>query len=106
VATNYGSGNVRVATAAGTSIASGSSGIVAINKAPSSGSFVVPSASEASVLAFGTIVSGTIPTATVANDPAAGILAGYNPANEYGQQQYPRQRFDRRLREHHGSGRH
>jgi len=79
VATNYGSGNVRVATAAGTSIASGASGIVAINRAPSSGSFVVPSTSEASVLAFGTITSGTILTGS--GDPAAGILAGYNPAN-------------------------
>jgi Ca2+-binding RTX toxin-like protein len=52
---------------------------VAINKAPSSGSFVVPSTNEASVLAFGTITSGTIPTGS--GDPAAGILAGYNPAN-------------------------
>ena len=79
VATNYGSGNVGVATAAGTSITSGASGIVAINRAPSSGSFVVPSTSEASVLAFGTITSGTILTGS--GDPAAGILAGYNPAN-------------------------
>jgi len=41
----------------------------------------VPSTSQISVLAFGTIESGQIPTATVANDPAAGILAGYNPNN-------------------------
>ena len=33
------------------------------------------------MLAFGTIYSGQIPTATAANDPAAGILAGYNPNN-------------------------
>ena len=78
-ASNYGSGNVRVATAAGTSINSGASGIVAVNKAPSSGPFVVPSTSETSVLAFGTIVSGSVLTGS--GDPAAGILAGYNPAN-------------------------
>ena len=45
----------------------------------SSGAFVVPSTSEASVLAFGTIQSGTVQTGS--GDPAAGILAGYNPAN-------------------------
>src|SRR5260370_19719853 len=70
-----------MSTAAGTVINSGASGIAAVNRAPSSGSFVVPSTSEISVLAFGTINSGSIPTATVANDPAAGILAGYNPNN-------------------------
>jgi large repetitive protein len=37
----------------------------------------VPSTSTVSVLAYGTISSGTIPTS--AGDPAAGILAGYNP---------------------------
>jgi hypothetical protein len=78
---NYGSGDIHISTSSGTSINSASSGIAAVNKAPSSGSFVVPSTSEISVLAFGTINSGSIPTATVANDPAAGILAGYNPNN-------------------------
>ena len=53
---------------------------MAINKAPStSGALNIPDTSEASVLAFGTIRSGTIPTGS--GDPAAGILAGYNPAN-------------------------
>ena len=80
-ALNYGSGNIRVSTAAGTAINSASSGIAAVNKAPSTPGFVVPSTSEVSVLAFGTIHSGQIPTATAANDPAAGILAGYNPNN-------------------------
>jgi hypothetical protein len=74
-----------VTTSAGTTITSGGSGIAAVNKAisadPANPSVVVPSTSEVSVLAFGTIHSGTIPTATVANDPAAGILAGYNPNN-------------------------
>jgi hypothetical protein len=60
-------------------INSGGSGIAAVNKAPSSGSFVVPSTSEVSVLAFGTINSGTILTG--AGDPPAGILASYNPNN-------------------------
>jgi Ca2+-binding RTX toxin-like protein len=81
VATNQGSGDIHISTAAGTVINSGSSGIAAVNRAPSSGSFIVPSTSEISVLALGTIHSGSIPTATVANDPAAGILAGYNPNN-------------------------
>ena len=85
LAQNYGPGNVRVTTSAGTTITSGGSGIAALNKAisadPANPSVVVPSTSEVSVLAFGTIHSGTIPTATVANDPAAGILAGYNPNN-------------------------
>jgi hypothetical protein len=60
----------------------GSSGIAAINKAPapSPGStVVVPSTSHISVLAYGTIESGT--GLTGSGDPAAGILAGYNPNN-------------------------
>ena len=85
LAQTYGPGNVRVTTSAGTTITSGGSGIAALNKAisadPANPPVVVPSTSEVSVLAFGTIHSGTIPTATVANDPAAGILAGYNPNN-------------------------
>ena len=85
LAQTYGPGNVRVTTSARTTITSGGSGIAALNKAisadPANPSVVVPSTSEVSVLAFGTIHSGTIPTATVASDPAAGILAGYNPNN-------------------------
>ncbi|QDW47974.1 hypothetical protein FFI89_032165 [Bradyrhizobium sp. KBS0727] len=85
LAQNYGPGNVRVTTSAGTIITSGGSGIAAVNKAtsvdPANSPVVVPSMSEVSVLALGTIHSGTIPTATVASDPAAGILAGYNPNN-------------------------
>ena len=57
-ALNYGSGNIRVSTAAGTAINSASSGIAAVNRAPSTPGFVVPSTSEISVLAFGTIHSG------------------------------------------------
>ncbi len=78
-ANNQGSGDIHVSTLAGTLINSGGSGIAAVNRAPSSGSFVVPSTSEVSVLAFGTINSGTILTG--AGDPPAGILASYNPNN-------------------------
>ncbi|HLG85041.1 MAG TPA: Ig-like domain-containing protein [Bradyrhizobium sp.] len=74
---NRGSGSILVTTGAGVSINSGSSGISALNEAPSTGSFAVPSTSEITVVAHGTIASGTI--ATTSGDPAAGILAGYNP---------------------------
>jgi hypothetical protein len=85
LAQTYGPGNVRVTTSAATTITSGGSGIAALNKAisadPTNPAVVVPSTGEVSVLALGTIHSGTIPTATVDSDPAAGILAGYNPNN-------------------------
>ncbi|WP_456765740.1 Ig-like domain-containing protein [Bradyrhizobium sp. USDA 3650] len=76
-ANNYGSGNISISTAVGNVINSGSSGIAAINKAPSSGSFVVPSTSMISILSYASISSGSIPTA--AGDAPAGILASYNP---------------------------
>jgi hypothetical protein len=76
-ANNYGSGNISISTAAGNVINSGSSGIAATNKAPSSGAFVVPPTSVVSVLSYGTIFSGTILSA--AGDAPAGILASYNP---------------------------
>jgi hypothetical protein len=72
-----------VTTSASTNITSGGSGIAAVNKAtsadPANPSVVVPSTSDVSVLAFGTIHSGTILAGS--GDPAAGILAGYNPNN-------------------------
>jgi large repetitive protein len=74
---NRGSGDILVTTAAGISIDAGGSGISALNEAPSSGNFVVPSTSQITVIAHGTITSGAIPTYT--GDAAAGILAGYNP---------------------------
>jgi hypothetical protein len=84
-ATNEGSGNIDVSTAAGIVIDSidGGSGIVALNKAPapSPGStFSIPSTSFVSVLAYGTIESGNA-VLTGSGDPAAGILAGYDPNN-------------------------
>jgi large repetitive protein len=84
-ATNEGSGNIHVSTAAGIVIDSidGGSGIVALNKAPapSPGSaFSIPSTSFVSVLAYGTIESGNA-VLTGSGDPAAGILAGYDPNN-------------------------
>jgi hypothetical protein len=83
VAANYGTGGARVTTAAGTIINAGSSGIVAVNKSTTvdttNNPYVVPSTTQVSVLAYGTVQSGTIPTPTVASDPAAGILAGFNP---------------------------
>ncbi|WP_461327569.1 Ig-like domain-containing protein [Bradyrhizobium huanghuaihaiense] len=86
LAQNFGPGSIHVTTSATTSITSGSSGIAAVNKAttadPANLSVVVPATSEVFVNAFGTIHSGTTPTGTVAADPAAGILAGYNPNNQ------------------------
>ena len=81
-ATNEGPGNIDVTTVAGILIDSrnGGSGIAAVNKAPAPwpGSTIsVPSTSHVSVLAYGTIESGTVLTGSGA--PAAGILAGYNP---------------------------
>jgi hypothetical protein len=85
LAVNYGSGGATVSTLAGTVINAGSSGIAALNKSTAidttNNAYVVPSTAEVSVLAFGTIRSGTIPTATAGADPAAGILAGFNPNN-------------------------
>jgi len=86
LAQNYGPGSVYVTTSASTSITSGSTGIAALNKAisadPANPSVVVPATTEVFVNASGTIHSGTTPTGTVAADPAAGILAGYNPNNQ------------------------
>ena len=70
----FGPGNIDVFTAADAIIHSGGSGILADNNASAS-----PSDSEVSVLAYGTITSGAIPSED--GSPAAGILAGYN-ANE------------------------
>ena len=83
-ASNSGTGSIDVSTVAGILIDSrnGGSGIAAVNKAPapSPGStVVVPSTSHISVLAYGTIESGT--GLTGSGDPAAGIVAGYNPNN-------------------------
>ena len=78
-ASNRGPGDILVTTATGVVINSGSSGISALNyaPAPSTNTFSVPSTSDVTVIAHGTITSGTIPT--LSGDPAAGILAGYNP---------------------------
>jgi large repetitive protein len=81
---NYGSGNIDVSTSPGILIDSrkGGSGIAALDKAPApwpGSSFSIPSTSHISVLAYGTIESGTVPTGS--GDPAAGIVAGYNPDN-------------------------
>jgi len=62
VANNYGSGDVRISTAATTVINSDGTGIAALNKAVSGPSFTVPSTSDISVLALGTIHSGSITT--------------------------------------------
>ena len=91
VATKMGSGSIYVSTSLGAVINS-ELGHCSGNRAPSTGStFAFPTTSAAnpsviSVLAYGTITSGTIPTssiqpATGTNDPAAGITAGYNPAS-------------------------
>ena len=79
VANNYGSGDVRISTAATTVINSDGTGIAALNKAVSGPSFAVPATSEISVLALGTIYSGSITTGS--GLPPAGILASYNPNN-------------------------
>ncbi len=85
LAQSYGPGNVRVTTSASTSITSGGSGIAALNKAitadPANPSVVVPSTSEVSVLAFGTIHSGTIPTATALTTLPPASWQAYNPNN-------------------------
>ena len=60
-------------------INSDGSGIAAINKAVSGPSFAVPATSDISVLALGTIHSGSITTGS--GLPPAGILASYNPNN-------------------------
>ena len=81
---NFGSGNIDVSTSPGIVIDSrkGGSGIAALDKAPApwpGSSFAIPSTSHISVLAYGAIKSGTVPTGS--GDPAAGILAGYDPNN-------------------------
>ena len=82
-ANNFGSGNTTVDMTAGT-IKSGGSGIMAVNQAVEDAALAgVPSSSFVSVLAYGTITSGSITTNTntTVKDPAAGILAGYDPNN-------------------------
>jgi hypothetical protein len=75
---NLGPGNILVTTATGVVINSGSSGISALNYAPSTGSsLTVPATSDVTVIAHGSIISGTTPTPS--GHPAAGILAGYEP---------------------------
>ncbi|MBR0841063.1 cadherin-like domain-containing protein [Bradyrhizobium liaoningense] len=86
LAQTYGPGSVYVSTTGATVINSGGSGIAALNKAttadPANPTIVVPATTVISVIANGTIHSGTIPTANAAGDPAAGILASYNPNNQ------------------------
>jgi hypothetical protein len=81
-ASNEGPGNINVTTATGTVIKSGGSGISALNRAPAPATTAEAGAdwsgtSEVTVVARGTINSGTIPT--LSGDPAAGILAGFDP---------------------------
>ncbi len=80
-ATNNGTGDIHVTTTAGIVINAAASGIAALNRAPDSAdtTTIVPSSAVVSVLAFGTITSGTILSGS--GDPAAGILAGYDPSN-------------------------
>ena len=68
---NFGGGDISVTTAAGTSIHSGGSGISALDLGPAA-----PLASFVSVVANGTIISGSIHTGN--GSVAAGILAGYD----------------------------
>jgi large repetitive protein len=82
-ANNFGSGDIYINMTAGT-INAGGSGISALNRAVSTAAFpAVPSTSIVLVLATGTINSGSITTDTTGavKDPAAGILAGYDPNN-------------------------
>ena len=82
-ANNFGSGDIYINMTAGT-INAGGSGISALNRAVSTASLPsVPSTSIVEVLASGTINSGSITTdtTTTVKDPAAGILAGYDPSN-------------------------
>jgi hypothetical protein len=82
-ANNFGSGDIYINMTAGT-IKAGGSGISALNRAVSTAAFpAVPSTSIVEVLASGTINSGSITTDTTGavKDPAAGILAGYDPNN-------------------------
>jgi hypothetical protein len=83
-ASNDGPGNISVSTGTGVTIKSGASGISAINRAPAPVTTVESGpdwsgTSEVRVVAHGTITSGVIPTSI--GDPAAGILAGFNPAS-------------------------
>ena len=80
-ARNWGPGSISVTTAGGTVINSGSSGISAVNYcAPSANSsYGVPATSQITVIASGTISSGSIPT--LSGDTSAGILAGYDPGS-------------------------
>ena len=81
-ALNYGSGNIRISTAVGNLLsippvlASQQS-----NKAPSTPGFVVPSTTRSPYWLSVLLIGANPRQATAANDPAAGILAGYNPNN-------------------------
>src|SRR5207253_6697411 len=72
-ATSNGTCDIHVSTSAGIVINAAGSGIAAVNRAPDSTNTttIVPSSAVVSVLAFGTIWSGTILTGS--GDPAAGI---------------------------------
>jgi FecR protein len=72
---SYGSGSTTVTTEAGSVVTSGSSGIVAVNRAISLGA---ASGSTITVNTYGTISSGSSPNQS-GNTPA-GIQAGYNGA--------------------------
>ncbi|MGY8683250.1 FecR domain-containing protein [Bradyrhizobium sp. UFLA05-153] len=74
-ARSYGSGSETVTTDAGTFINSGSSGIVAVNRATS---IDADSDSTITVTAYGTINSGS--NLNQSGNPPAGIQAGYNGA--------------------------
>ncbi|MDA9432658.1 hypothetical protein XH88_12900 [Bradyrhizobium sp. CCBAU 51627] len=74
-ARSYGSGDVTVSTEAGSVVTSGSSGIVAVNRATS---IDASADSEIIVNAYGTINSGSSPNQS-GNTPS-GIQAGYNGA--------------------------
>jgi hypothetical protein len=75
-ATNYGSGNVLITTSSGDSIASGATGISAVNFATTIAS---TAGSSVSVVAHGTIHSGT--NLNPSGSQPQGITAGYYGAN-------------------------
>lgn len=76
-ARSYGAGDVTVTTEAGSAVTSGSSGIVAVNRAIS---LDASNDSAITVNAYGTINSGN--TANLAGNPPAGIQAGYTGSKD------------------------
>nr|WP_249136350.1 FecR domain-containing protein [Bradyrhizobium canariense] len=72
---SYGVGDQTVTTEVGSVVTSGSSGIVAVNRATSLGA---PSDSTITINAYGTINSGSIPN--LGGNPPAGIEVGYTGA--------------------------